>query len=116
MTWLLIALGGAVGAAARFLVDSAVTRWSGGRWPWGTLTVNITGSGALGALVGSDAGEHALALLAVGVCGAFTTASTFGWETLLLARGHRTAAATAYVGATVALSLVAFVLGRLAVA
>ncbi|MDQ1662190.1 MAG: fluoride exporter, partial [Blastococcus sp.] len=52
MTWLLIVLGGASGATARYLVDAAVTRRFGQLLPWGTLTVNLTGSAAFGLLVG----------------------------------------------------------------
>lgn len=112
MTWFLVAVGGAAGAVLRFVVDTAVTRWVGGRWPWGTLVVNVTGSALLGFLVGLGPGRHAWALLATGLCGAFTTASTFAWEVLELASRRRVAAATAYVAFSAGLALAALVLGR----
>lgn len=112
MTWLLVALGATVGAPARFVVDVVVGRWTGGHWPWGTLTVNVVGSAALGFVTGAGLGERAWALLAVGVCGSFTTASTFAWEALGLLRRDRVGHAAAYVGGTVVLTLGAFVMGR----
>lgn len=112
MTWLLVGLGAALGAPARFAVDVAVGRWTGGRWPWGTLTVNVVGSGLLGLLVRAGLGERGWALLAVGVCGAFTTASTFTWEALGLLRREGVLAAMAYVLGTVGLTFAAFVLAR----
>jgi CrcB protein len=86
MTWLLIALGGAVGAASRYLVDLAVTARLGDRLPGGTLSVNLTGSAAFGLLTGLAAAtpDDLGALLGVGFCGAFTTASALAWETLAL--------------------------------
>lgn len=112
MTWLLVALGGGVGAVARFLVDLTVTRRSGGRWPWGTLLVNVAGCAAIGLLVAARPGARLLTLLAIGFCGAFTTASTFSWEVLVLARRGRRRDATAYVVATVLGTAVAFVGGQ----
>lgn len=108
----LVALGGAAGAAARFLVDVAVSRRTGGRLPWGTLTVNVLGSGLLGVVVATEPGSRTLAVLAVGFCGAFTTASTFAWEVLLLARRHQSRIAAAYVLTTVAGTSLALAAGR----
>lgn len=116
MTWLLLVLGGAAGAAGRYVVDVLVTRWSTPTWPWGTLTVNVAGSAALGLLVGAEPGQRWLALLGVGVCGAFTTVSAFAWQVLALLREGRSGAVSAYVGLSVTLTLAAFALGRLATA
>ena len=98
-TYLLIALGGAAGANARFIgATLAATRW-GTRFPWGTLLINITGSFLLGLFLavpslGTGAGR---ALLATGFCGGYTTFSTFAFETVALAEGgaRRLAAANA---------------------
>jgi fluoride exporter len=87
VNWALVALGGAGGAACRYLADVAVTARLGDRLPWGTLAVNLLGSAAFGLLTGlAAATPDALgALLGVGFCGAFTTASALAWETLALA-------------------------------
>jgi fluoride exporter len=94
MNVLLVALGAAVGAPLRFLVDKHMV----GRWlrtstppalPWGTFTVNILGSFVLGLLTGVTDRTTTL-LVGVGFCGAFTTYSTFAAETTALAgSGHR---------------------------
>jgi CrcB protein len=95
---LLVAAGGALGAVLRYLLDGAVRRRFGPRFPWGTLLVNVTGSALLGVLTGWALGggaPDALRLLAgVGLCGALTTFSTFGYDTvrLLTERGARYAA------------------------
>ena len=85
MNVLLIALGAAVGAPLRYLAD----RWVQERWgtgfPWGTLAVNVAGSGLLGLLAGVPVEGGAAALAGVGFCGALTTYSTFGYETVRLA-------------------------------
>lgn len=88
---LLIAAGGAVGSVMRYLVAGWGQSLIGGWFPLGTLVVNVTGCLLIGALAAFFAGpqlvreEYRVALL-VGVLGAYTTYSTFGWETLTLAR------------------------------
>ncbi len=81
MTWLAVALGGAAGAACRYLVDFVVAQRTSGAFPWGTWTVNITGSLLLGVLVGFAAGTDEPRLWQVaataGFCGAYTTFSTY---------------------------------------
>lgn len=88
----LVMLGGALGAAARYLVGQAMTGWLGPNYPWGTLAVNLIGGLAMGALVGMLArmtsGEQARLFLAVGVLGGFTTFSAFSLELVtMLERG-----------------------------
>ncbi len=116
VTWVLVAVGGAVGAAARFALDVGVSRFTGPHWPWGTLTVNVVGSALLGVVIGLAPGERGLALLAVGTCGALTTASTFTWEALGLLVGRRRWQAGAYVLATVVLTAGALIATRSLVA
>jgi CrcB protein len=85
VTWLLVALGAAVGAPARYLADRAVQHRALGTRPWGTMTVNVAGSFLLG-VVAATAGSGAWsALVGTGFCGALTTYSTFGYETVRLA-------------------------------
>lgn len=89
---LLVALGGFVGATLRYHVDRLVrSRLQSASFPWGTLVVNLVGCFVLGALVAVTVpagaampGGHAYDLLGTGLCGALTTYSTFGYETLRL--------------------------------
>lgn len=75
-----VALGAAVGAPVRYLVD----RWLnvGRTFPWGTFAVNIAGSFLLATLLGLHVGPLVSQILGVGFCGALTTYSTFGFEVL----------------------------------
>ena len=88
MSALLVALGAAVGAPLRYYTDRAVQSRTGSVLPWGTLTVNVAGSLLLGLVVGGaragGVGDEVLAAVGVGFCGALTTYSTFGYETLRL--------------------------------
>lgn len=88
MTVLLVACGGAIGAPLRYLLDRRVQRSHDTPFPWGTLAVNVTGSFVLGlltALATAGALPRSLgSLLGVGLCGALTTFSTFGYETVRL--------------------------------
>lgn len=81
---LLVALGvgalGGAGAIARFLVDGAVSGRAGRDFPFGTLLVNVSGSLALGILVGAAASQDADRLAGAGLVGAFTTFSTWALE------------------------------------
>lgn len=88
MSFLLVALGAAVGAPLRYLVDRAVQARHDSLFPWGTFAVNVIGSLILGVLIGgATAGAVSgslIALLGTGLCGALTTYSTFGFETVRL--------------------------------
>ncbi len=84
---MLICLGGAVGTGARYLVATGTLRWLGPIFPFGTLTVNVTGSFLLGAIMELGLGHGAISpdlrvILATGVMGGFTTYSSFNYETL----------------------------------
>ena len=103
MTALLVALGAAVGAPLR-LVGA---HYLDGRFPRGTLLVNVAGSAVLGLCTALALSGNALALLGSGFCGGLTTYSAFAVQTV--DRGPRVG--TAYAAATVVLSLVAAALG-----
>ncbi|GAA2905602.1 fluoride efflux transporter CrcB [Nonomuraea rubra] len=101
MTVLLIVLGAAVGAPLRYLADRAVQARHDTVFPWGTLAVNVAGSALLGFLAALPAGGAVWALAGTGFCGALTTYSTMGYETVRLveegARFHAVANAVASV-------------------
>lgn len=83
----LVGTGAAIGAALRHWVSAAI---ASDRFPWATLLVNVLGSFALGLLAFGGASEPAMSLFGVGLCGAFTTFSTFAVETVgLVERGER---------------------------
>lgn len=89
MTVLLVALGAAVGAPLRYFTDRTVQARHDSVFPWGTLTVNVVGSLLLGLILGGAAAGGVspaiVAAVGVGFCGALTTYSTFGYETVRLA-------------------------------
>lgn len=81
LTWVGVTVFGAFGAAARFQVDSAVSARLPGDFPLGTLVVNLTGSFALGVLVGASATHRIALVLGTGFTGGYTTFSTWMVET-----------------------------------
>ena len=103
---LLVALGGALGAAARYLLILLV----GGRFPWSILIANLAGSFVLGVLLAS-ASPGLLLFLGVGFCGALTTFSSFALDTLVLVREGRRAASVTNVAVSVAGSVGAILAG-----
>jgi len=103
---LLVAVGGGFGASARYAVGNAVR--TGARVPVSTLLVNAVGSFALG-LVAFGASEAVFALVGTGACGAFTTFSSFSYETVEAFRDDR-AAAVANAALNLSLSLAAVAL------
>jgi fluoride exporter len=116
MNILLVALGAAVGAPLRFLVDKhmvarlLLSARIETPLPWGTFSVNVLGSFLLGLL--SGVGNHTIALLVgVGFCGAFTTYSTFAAETTALAASGQRGKAALNVVLNLAAGLVAAVAG-----
>jgi CrcB protein len=112
---LMVAVGGAVGAPVRYLTDLAIQARHDSLLPWGTVTVNVAGSFLLGATAALVA--HAglppvvLVLVGTGICGALTTFSTFGYETVQLVRDGAWLVAGAYVSTSLALGLAACALG-----
>jgi CrcB protein len=107
---LLAAAGGALGSAARYLVNLGAGRLLGTGFPWGTLTVNIVGCFAMGLLIGL--GAHRLSLsdetrvfIATGILGGFTTFSAFSLDAVLLWERGETGLALVYTCASVVLSI-----------
>ena len=98
-----VALLGGLGAVGRYLIHAAIVRADPSEFPLATFTVNVLGSFALGLLAGSGASHELRLLVGTGVLGAFTTFSTWMWETeRMVADGQRRGAV-----AGVAVSLLA---------
>ena len=107
-----VALGGAIGASARYLTGQALLRVTGG-FPWGTLTVNILGSLLMGLafVILSQSGPKWMPLLMTGVLGGFTTFSAFSLDAFQLYERGQSGAALSYVVASVVFSIAALIAG-----
>lgn len=113
---LLVALGGALGSVARYLLSAAVQASAHQGFPWGTMTVNLLGCLAIGFITALAASHGVISpelklMLTTGFCGGFTTFSTFMNETLGLACSGSTLTALLYVAASVVLGFVAAAAG-----
>ena len=117
MTWIAVALGGAVGSLARHGVNVAFARVTETTTPYATATVNLVGSVAIGVLAGLIAGGKlhlspaARAFVFVGILGGFTTFSSFMLDTLTLEQGSQHGLAAANVLAQVVIGLIAVFAG-----
>ena len=115
MTLLGVAVAGSLGALARYLVDGAMQDRVEGILPWGTLAVNVSGSLVLGVIAGL-ALYHGLpgmprSILGTGFCGAYTTFSTFAYETTRLVEEGSRASALVNIAANTAFGLAAAAVG-----
>lgn len=115
MTLLLVMAAAAVGAPLRYVIDQAVQHRRGGVFPLGTLTINATGSLLLGVLTGL-AHHHGLPTLALtalgtGLLGAYTTFSTFCYETVRLLEDGAVLQATLNIAISLAVGLAAAAAG-----
>ena len=120
MMYLYVALGSALGGVARYGISLAVVRLLGSGFPWGTILINVVGSfiisffGTLtltGGPLPADMGLRVFVM--VGLCGGFTTFSSFSLQTLELARNDAWGAAFLNVALSVALCLLAAAAGYL---
>lgn len=114
LLYLLIALGGAIGSIARFWINGLISTHVGETFPWGTLVVNVSGSFAIGffaTLTSPDgrvfASSNTRQFFMTGLCGGYTTFSSFSLQTLNLARDDEWFRA----GGNVVLSVVACLVG-----
>lgn len=109
-------MGGAVGSVARYLVGVGSTRLFGVGFPWGTLMINIAGSFLIGVLVELfalkwDLPQTVRVFLTVGICGGFTTFSTFSLDAYVLIERGELWPAAAYMIGSVALSIGGLIAG-----
>ena len=122
-SYLWIAVGSAIGGVLRFVCSGLIAERIGETFPWGTLIVNVSGSLVIGffftlsepdgrLLVGTTARQFVM----IGICGGFTTFSSFSLQTLNLARDGDWLRASANIVASVVLCLVAVWLGHIAAA
>jgi fluoride exporter len=116
-----VALGGAIGTVGRYWLSGIVARLVGETFPWGTLLVNVTGSFIIGffaSLTGPDgrvyAASSARQFVMTGICGGYTTFSSFSLQTLNLANDGEMLRASANVGLSVVLCLLAVWAGSIA--
>ena len=123
MTWLWVMLGSAMGGVARYWLSGLAALVVGEGFPVGTILVNITGCFIIGffaTLTGPDGrvfvGTDARQFVMTGICGGYTTFSSFSLQTLNLARGGEFLLAGANVVLSVVLCLVAVWLGAIAAA
>lgn len=118
MNYLIIALGGGIGSALRYAVSKFVQDSTNGTFPYHTFAVNIVGCLLIGLFYGLAARGHlgnntTTLLLTTGLCGGFTTFSTFCNENIALLRGDNAFVALVYVASSVFCGLLAVALGYL---
>ena len=113
-----VASGGALGSVARYWTGVAVTRFTGAAFPWGTLLINVLGSFVIGyfGMLSLPEGPRPASpeirlFVLVGICGGFTTFSSFSMQTIDLLRDGEIGRGMAYIVFSVALCLGATVLG-----
>jgi CrcB protein len=114
-----VALGGALGASARYGLDRLIERRTTSVFPWSTFTINVTGCFLMGLVTAALVDRHHLPPwlrigVVVGVIGGYTTFSTFIQEAFDVADIHHVGIAFAYVAASVGVGLAALYAGMLA--
>jgi CrcB protein len=111
IAYLWVAIGGALGSVGRFWLNGIVSRHFGETFPWGTMFINVTGSFLIGVLAAlanpegrmdSQSRAFATQFLMIGICGGYTTFSSFSLQTLNLLRDRE----WLYAGGNVVLSVV----------
>jgi fluoride exporter len=112
LVWAGVMLIGGIGSVLRFLVDRAVARRAARSFPFGTLTVNISGAALLGFLGGLALSKYAALLAGTAFVGAYTTFSTWMLETQRLSEERQVRSAFANIAVSVVLGMAAAVLGQ----
>jgi len=110
-SYLMVLIGGAMGAVCRYAVSIQMKRILSSEFPLATFLINLTGSFLLGLLLASDTGGMVRLLLGTGFLGGFTTFSTFQVENVTLLRKGSVATLLLYVTLSVGLSVTAAFLG-----
>jgi CrcB protein len=116
LAYLIVFLGGGLGAALRHGINVAAARLLGTAFPYGTLTINITGSLVMGLVAGyfafkGDASQHWRLFLTTGILGGYTTFSAFSLDVALLYERGEMGLAALYVAASVVISILGLFAG-----
>ena len=114
MHYLWIALGSALGGMSRFALGAWIMEKYGMTLPWGTLAINVLGSGLIGLFATTVKPIPWRQFLMIGICGGFTTFSSFSLETLTLLREGHQGRALAYVALSVLVCLASVWAGQVA--
>lgn len=112
-TWLAVAVVGGIGAVARFLVDGWVGSRFDGELPLGTFAINVSGAFLLGLLDGLALSGNAMLVAGTAAIGAYTTFSTWMFETQRLSEDGEFAVAALNIGASIVAGFAAVVVGHL---
>jgi CrcB protein len=119
VTYLCVFIGAAIGGVGRYSLSGVVANWIGATFPWGTLIVNVTGCfviGVFNTLTGPDGvflvPGNLRVFVMVGMCGGYTTFSSFSLETLNLVRNGEWFASGAYILASTVFCLIGVWLGH----
>ena len=110
MSYLLVFVGGGLGATLRHFINLTCARYLGTGFPWGTFIINITGSTVMGLIAGylafkGEASQHWRLFLMTGVLGGYTTFSAYSLDAALLYERGELGPAALYVVGSVALSI-----------
>ena len=116
MAYIVVFLGGGLGAALRHGINIAVARMLGAGFPYATFFINVTGSFVMGLIAAwfafkGDASQHWRLFLTTGILGGYTTFSAFSLDTVLLYERGETGLAALYVLSSVALAVGGLVVG-----
>jgi CrcB protein len=119
MLYLWVMLGSALGGGARYWLSGVIANRIGETFPWGTILVNVSGSLAIGFFATSTGpdgrllvGTEARQFVMIGLCGGYTTFSSFSLQTLNLVRDGEWGAAGANIGLSIVLCFLAVWLGH----
>ena len=120
IAYLWVAVGGALGSVSRYWLSNFIASRVGESFPWGTLTINVTGSFVIGIFAALTlpeiAGPNRMTIIQffmVGICGGYTTFSSFSLQTLNLLRDRQWLYAGSYIVLSVVVCLIAVWLGYL---
>ena len=122
--WVAVAVGGALGSLGRFWLTGVMAALTGPSFPWGTMLINVLGSFVIGLVAGITLTQARIAVhpdirifLMTGICGGFTTFSSFSLQTLELMQAGEVVPAAGYVAGSVLSCVVTtfggWMLGRL---
>lgn len=116
MTFLLVGLGGGIGALLRVTISAISKKYLGHAFPYGTLIINILGSFALGILIGMNMDDKILSFFGMGVLGGFTTFATFSYEVVSMFKDKKHILTVLYIFLSYILgigaAMLGFVIGR----